>query len=69
MTNCAQDFLGVQGASAACYDCLVINIASEQTYGSTVTTCTTDTTPPLGFNGNENSLILSKYPLANTDVR
>jgi hypothetical protein len=78
VSECAGQFIDVQGATddggatapnaIACYDCLVVNIASDQTYASTQSTCTTNTAPPLGFNGAENSLILSRYPLMSTDA-
>jgi hypothetical protein len=67
-SNCAGPIIGIQSASVACYDCVVVNIASDQTFQATQHTCTTDTRPPLGFNGNQNSLILSRYPLSNTDA-
>jgi hypothetical protein len=67
-SNCAAAFLNVQGQSLSCYDCISVYIASNQSFQSTENSCTTDTRPPLGFNGAENSLILSKYPLKNTAV-
>jgi hypothetical protein len=68
VSECAADFINVQGASVSCYDCLVVNIASDQTFASTESTCTINTAPPLGFNGAGNSLILSRYPLMKTDA-
>ena len=70
-SNCAAPIINVQGATGngvACYDCLVVSIASGETFATTQNTCTTDVRPPLGFEGNENSLILSRYPLTNTDA-
>jgi hypothetical protein len=66
--NCAGPFINVQGASVACYDCLVVNIASDSTYQQSRTSCTTDNRPPLGFGGAMNSMIISKYPLLNSDA-
>jgi endonuclease/exonuclease/phosphatase family metal-dependent hydrolase len=74
--SCAAPIVGVQGATdpsgnpvgVACYDCLVVNIASDESFGATQSTCTTNAQAPLGFGGNENSLILSRYPLVNTAV-
>ncbi len=74
--SCAAPIISVQGATdpsgnpvgVACYDCLVVNIASAESFGATQSTCTTNAQAPLGFGGNENSLILSRYPLVNTDV-
>jgi hypothetical protein len=68
VSACAAAFIDVQGASVACYDCLVVNIASDQSFGSTQSSCTTNTAFPVAFSGNENSLILSRYPLNDTDA-
>jgi hypothetical protein len=71
VSQCAPAFINLQtamGNGIACFDCIVVNIASDQTFGSTQSTCMTNTAPPLGFNGAENSLILSRYPLAKTDA-
>jgi hypothetical protein len=70
-SNCAGQYVGIQQAGAAgpaCFDCVVVNVASQQTFDATYTTCTTATSPPLGYGGNENSLILSRYPLKNTQA-
>jgi hypothetical protein len=50
-----------------CLDCIVANVASEQPYGEAQTACTTSPSPPLAYQGGENSLILSKYPIVNSD--
>jgi hypothetical protein len=47
---------------------VVVYIASDSTFQTAQTNCTTDSGPPLGFNGRENSIILSWYPLQNTDI-
>jgi hypothetical protein len=65
--NCAAPFLNVQTDSVACYDCLVVYIASDTSWQQTQSNCTTDSAPPLGFAGAQNSMIISKYPLMNTD--
>jgi hypothetical protein len=70
-SECAGPFLNIQGGASNgvyCFDCVVVNIASGSTFGATQTSCTTDSRPPLGFGGNENSLILSHYPLAMQDA-
>lgn len=54
-------------AYPACLDCIIPNITSGQQYGESLTTCTTNPSPALGYQGNENSLILSKYPIVNSD--
>ncbi len=47
---------------------MVVYIASDTSWQTTQNNCTTDVRPPLGFAGAENSMILSRYPLVNTDV-
>ncbi|HEX3343537.1 MAG TPA: hypothetical protein VHS09_03145 [Polyangiaceae bacterium] len=66
--NCAAPFLDVQSAGVACYDCLVVYTVSDTSWSTSENNCTTDTRPPLGFSGAQNSMILSKYPLLNTDT-
>ncbi|HEY1692905.1 MAG TPA: hypothetical protein VGG39_12130 [Polyangiaceae bacterium] len=66
--NCAGQILALEGASTNCYDCVVLNVAGDTSYGNTQTQCTTNSQPPIAFGGAENSLILSRYPLVNTDV-
>ena len=75
VSECASDFLNVQGAGAtgtteglSCYNCLIVYIASDTSWQVAQNNCTTDTRAPLGFSGAENSMILSKYPLNNTDI-
>jgi hypothetical protein len=70
-SNCAGQYVGIQQAGAAgpaCFDCVVVNVASQQTFDTTYTTCTVGTNPPLGYDGAENTLILSRYPLKNTQA-
>jgi hypothetical protein len=52
----------------ACFDCIVDYVASTQTYAYTQSQCTTQPSPPLGFQGATQNFILSRYPLANTDA-
>jgi hypothetical protein len=68
IANCAAPFIAVQGASVACYDCLVVYIASNESWANSQTHCTTDAIAPMGFDGASNTMILSKYPLNNSDV-
>jgi hypothetical protein len=72
LANCASDFIQIQGSTSgdgvACYNCMVVYVASETTFEATQNSCTTDTRPPLGFSGEQNSMILSRYPLQNTDA-
>jgi len=66
--NCAGEFLGVQGASVACYDCLLDYIASDAPWGYAGQACNTDKRPALAFAGQNSVTILSHYPLSGTDV-
>ena len=50
-SNCPGSLLTLEQASVGCFDCVVVNVASEQTYGSTLNSCTSDSRPPLGFQG------------------
>ncbi len=68
LTNSCQGPLGdLLVAYPSCLDCIVATVTSEQPYGEAQTTCTTSPYPPLGYQGGENSLILSKYPIVNSD--
>jgi len=66
--SCFSEFANVLTTNVACYDCLAVNIASDTSFQQSQTNCTTDSRPPLGFSGAMNSMIISKYPLANSDV-
>jgi hypothetical protein len=50
-----------------CFDCVVDQVTSAQSYGDAQNTCATNPAPPLAFLGANSSIILSKYPLANQD--
>jgi hypothetical protein len=65
--NCSPSLGDLLIAYPACLDCVIANVTSLQPYGESQTTCTTNPSPPLGYQGNENSLILSKYPIVNSD--
>jgi hypothetical protein len=51
-----------------CFDCIVDNVTADRTYEDSKTACTTDARRPLAFGGENPSMILSRYPLANADV-
>lgn len=48
-----------------CFDCVVDNVASDATYSGAQSTCTMNPSPPLGYDGFNSSMILSKYPIKN----
>jgi hypothetical protein len=66
--QCAIPFANLLGQSQACFDCLLVYFASEEQWGTSKTACLTDTRPPLGFEGQNSSMILSHYPLSNSDA-
>jgi hypothetical protein len=68
--NCAEQFIDIESTQpdGACFDCLIDYIATDELFSTVQSECTTDSTPPLAYLGQENSMILSKYPLLNTDV-
>jgi hypothetical protein len=58
-----------QGAQDdACYDCIIDNLTSFQTLAYGQSECTTDVRQPFAFNGQATALILSHYPLVDTDA-
>jgi hypothetical protein len=50
-----------------CFDCIVDYLSSFETLTYGQSECTTDSRQPFGFNGQTTAMILSHYPLANTD--
>ena len=46
--------------SPACFDCVIDGAAASEPYSGVQNTCTTTSSPPLGYAGQNNSLILSK---------
>jgi hypothetical protein len=51
----------------ACSDCVLDYVASSEPYSHVESLCTTGTQAPMGFDGANSSMILSKYPLMNSD--
>ena len=71
-TDClASSCMGPLGSilvqSRECFDCVIDGVSSSEPYSGVQHTCTTVSSPPLGFAGQNNSLILSKYPIKATD--
>ncbi len=66
-TNCLSQLADLVVAYPNCLDCVLDNVTSDQPYGASLTTCTTSPYPSMGYQGSENSLILSKYPIVNSD--
>jgi hypothetical protein len=51
----------------ACFDCIIDYVASDQQYSTALQQCTTVAETPYGFDGQLPNLILSRYPLLDTD--
>lgn len=69
-SNCAGPFasLLLNSAYNACFDCIIDYAASEQPYSAGQSTCTGVAQQPFGFGGQVSQLILSRYPLSNSDT-
>jgi hypothetical protein len=65
--NCMGPLGGLLAESESCFDCVIVGVSSSEPYSGVQTTCTMASSPPLGFDGLNNSLILSKYPIKATD--
>jgi hypothetical protein len=67
---CTPPFTQVYGhgdQGNACFDCVVDYLTSFQTLAYAQSECTSDARSPFAFNGQSTAMILSRYPLANTD--
>ena len=65
--NCLSTLAPLLAESTPCFNCVVDYVSTTEPYGVARSTCTTSPDPPLGTLGANSSLILSKYPLVNTD--
>jgi hypothetical protein len=68
---CELPFGGVyeHGSSGnACFDCIIDNLVSFETLSFGQSECTGDTRAPFAFQGQSTEMILSHYPLANTNA-
>lgn len=67
--NCA-GYLGpllFNSSYNACFDCIIDYAASDQPYATGQTACTMTPQQPFGFGGQLPNLILSRYPLSDSD--
>jgi hypothetical protein len=64
---CGGQILAVKADSVSCYDCLLDAFASQEPWGSSESACETNPIASTGFEGQNSSMILSRYPLTNTD--
>jgi endonuclease/exonuclease/phosphatase family metal-dependent hydrolase len=68
--NCIGDVASLLTAGAAglrCYGCLAPQLTTE-TFASIRTSCTTNPRAGLAFNGQSGTMILSRYPLSETET-
>jgi hypothetical protein len=66
---CAGDYTDLYFQSPqddACVDCIIYYATSELPLSAGQTACTTDSRQPFAYQGMNGTLILSRYPLANT---
>lgn len=71
--KCAADFLPFKFMAStpgynACFDCIIDYAASDQPYNVGQQACTSIAEAPFGFDGQVSQLILSRYPLLDSDV-
>jgi hypothetical protein len=64
--NCTPSFGPVYVKNHYCFDCIIYYLTSLQQISSMQTNCTQDDNPPFAFAGQTPSMILSHYPLKNT---
>lgn len=72
-SQCAGDFLPFEFMQKtpgynACFDCIIDYAASDQPYNVGQQACTSIAEQPFGFDGQVSQLILSRYPLLDSDV-
>jgi len=66
--KCAAPFLPILNDHQACFACLADHLESQNQYGNTRNACTTDVRQPFAFDGQNPSMLLSRYPLTNQEV-
>jgi hypothetical protein len=66
--NCTAPFGPLYFKNHYCFDCLVYYLTSLQQFDAMKTACTQDPNPPFAFVGQTPSMILSHYPLKNTQA-
>jgi hypothetical protein len=69
-SHCSGEFaaLLLNTSYNACFDCIVDYVASDQPFSAAQMACTTEMQTPYGFGGQLPNLILSRYPLVQTDA-
>ena len=70
-SKCASKFLPLFGGDPSqqrCFDCIVTNASAYEPWDSGKQICTTEVRPNLAFHGENPSMILSRFPIKQTDV-
>lgn len=67
-TNCEGPLGGLLITAPACFDCILDYAVSYQPYQDGQNACTNLAQQPFGFQGLVSQMILSRYPLLNSDV-
>jgi hypothetical protein len=69
---CLTQVLKLYGSSdpqtQACFDCIAVTSLTGNTYAQSQNECLTDPRPALSFQGQTAAMILSRFPLKNTEV-
>jgi hypothetical protein len=52
----------------ACWDCVAANVVGYQTYAQNKQSCTTDSRPAFAFQGNATSMVLSRFPIVQSQT-
>jgi hypothetical protein len=68
LAQCTSAFLPLYSSAPRCFDCLLTDLLSYNSKSAVKTRCETDPRDPYNFDGQTPSMILSRYPLANTDA-
>lgn len=67
-SKCLAKLLPLYNYAPRCFDCVIVKTTSYTPLTDVKTQCSTDTHDPYNFGGQNPSMVLSRYPVANTDV-
>lgn len=70
-SKCASKFIPLLDGNrnnSRCFECMIVHATSYTTFANSKNACNTDPRHPFNFDGENPSMILSRYPLSNTDV-
>lgn len=60
-------FLGPDYGKRSCFTCMFVNLSGEETMGTALSECTTNPKAGFVFRGASPQIMLSRYPLSNTE--